>query len=125
MYPICIPCQGSGLQLGCMGDTSGGLTRRWAVLFDPEEEKFDAQFSMRAPSSLVERAKAMQQAERLRSINSARVKAMLLGFTVYDALAEHAEAVRAIASEERLAPDEVAVLLVKEALAAREKKPKR
>ncbi|WP_147446637.1 hypothetical protein [Corallococcus sp. CA047B] len=93
-----------------------------AMLFEPEEEKFDDQFSMRAPASLNERAKAMKEAERLRSINSARVKAMLLGFGVYDCLSKHAEAVRALAASERLGPDEVAVRLLEEALAAREKK---
>jgi hypothetical protein len=92
------------------------------VLFDPEEEKFDAQFSMRAPSSVVERVKAMQSAERLRSINGARVKALLIGLHVYETLAEHADAVRAVAAGERLPPEAVAPLLIREALAAREKK---
>ncbi|NNB96681.1 hypothetical protein HI113_22545 [Corallococcus exiguus] len=92
------------------------------MLFEPEEEKFDDQFSMRAPASLGERAKAMKEAERLRSVNSARVKAMLLGFSVYDCLSKHADTVRSLGASERIGPDEVAVRLLEEALAARERK---
>ncbi|WP_158626606.1 hypothetical protein [Corallococcus interemptor] len=47
---------------------------------------------------------------------------MLLGFNVYACLAKHSDTVRALAASERLTPDEVAVRLVEEAIAAPEKK---
>jgi len=94
------------------------------AIFD-EEEKYTAQFSMRAPPSLAKGVARMRKAEKLRSVNEARVRAMRMGLAVYELLAQHPEAVGAVRSEERLTVEEAAARLLSEGLSRWEKRGRR
>jgi hypothetical protein len=90
-----------------------------------EEERYDEQFTIRAPHSLSGRAELLKKSEGLRSINEARVRALRLGLSVYEFVATHAEEFRAVRAPGRLTVEEAVVLLLEEALLSRSKKPKK